>query len=64
MNLTEKIEKARTCVRFNPQRSGSGNCNINAYAPFDCDICNSYKSIYGGDENDTVKACVVPARLV
>jgi hypothetical protein len=49
MNLTEKIERAKTCVSFDPCLSGSGNCVKKGYAPFDCDRCGSYKKQESGE---------------
>ncbi len=43
VTLSEKIVFAKTCAHFNPKLSGSGNCGINGYAPFDCASCGSYK---------------------
>lgn len=51
MNLSEKIERAKTCAMFNSRLSSSGNCNTGGYAPFDCDRCKSYK------KSDLTKNC-------
>ena len=43
MTLKEKIEYANTCKFCDWERSYSGNCKLDGYAPFDCKMCNNYQ---------------------
>jgi hypothetical protein len=57
MKLCEKIEKAKTCKYFN--KNHDGNCILNGHAPFDCDCCNTYKTIESINTNQSIGGLMV-----